>query len=450
MRNLQEFNFEPGQVAKYARKSTANDTADKSIEDQLYICNQTCSDWGLNATAADNYIEKPGHGGDEWWVGFGGTGIEGDGELKGARRPVLTKIVNGIVAGQIKAVVVWRADRLWRKTAICDILIDLFTKYKVALFDKNGFVDLESPEGRTAARNVATASQHQRESAIVDSMRGVQAVKSKGGLVTTPNCLGFRSAGIGTQKARAIPEEIVVINRIFQLYDDGTNINLIAQKIMDDGFSIPEDLQAKMSRKRQAWTKDVIYYQTIQGILSDCRYQGRQKYQGKEWDCPSFLVDGAPAVPTELYERVQRKIQDAKRIPHRVRYRHPLGGLVKCGICGCGLQRKVGSRREDVFYWMPKENGKNHINCMHRIPYVMMDQVDEFIEKHLIPNMLAELAERGQVVDESAIRTRIAELEAQLDLEKKKSSDLMSYFGKISAEAFIEIESTLTKTIDGV
>jgi hypothetical protein len=273
-------------------------------------------------------------------------------------------------------------------------------------------------------------------------------VKAKGGLITTPNCLGFRSAGIQTQKAIAIPKEIEVVNRIFQMFDRGMNVNQIVTALMDEGFTIPEDLQAKMSRGRTAWHKETIYYSPIKRMLQDCRYQGRQKFQGKEWDCPTFLIDGKPAVPTELYERVQQKIKNQQHIPYRARYRHPLSGLVKCGLCGEGLQRKIGSRGKRIFYWMPKNHGKNHVLCKHGVPTVMMDQVDEYIATILIPDIIRELEERGQVVDEAAIRARIAELEAQLIEEKKKSSDLMSYFGKISAEAFIELESTFTKSIE--
>ncbi len=84
-------------------------------------------------------------------------------------RPVLTKLIRGVVTGKIKCVIVWSVDRLLREIAIAKIMADLFAKHGCLLYDRNGNVPLDSPEARGNFFQTVLAAQQYREMCAVNS-----------------------------------------------------------------------------------------------------------------------------------------------------------------------------------------------------------------------------------------------------------------------------------------
>lgn len=308
----------PAQAIIYARKSTVAENSSKSIADQIEVCREVAADYDIPISEADILAEVAGHGGDEWWEGGGQSGIAGDDGHKQRTRPVLTRMMEGIVAGTIKAVIVYSQDRLWRSVGICDAVLDRMAFYGVQFYDRNGPVNISTPEGLQQVRNAAVAAQNFREMCAVNSPRGVTKSRDKGKVVTSADVLGFRSAGRHTGKIIHVAEEQEVVRRIFRLFLDGDgdgpmSYEQIAAGLQHEGYQWTPDLHSKRGKKRNDETQGLVYAWQIKRVLTDCRYQARQPHAGEEHDCPAYLVNGETVVPVALYERAQDKILNGKR-----------------------------------------------------------------------------------------------------------------------------------------
>ena len=415
----------PGDTKLYGRKSTKNDRAQKSLDDQRESCFEFAAENDIPVTEEDWMEEEAGHGGDEWWEGGGGSGLEGD-RMEAARtRPVFTQLMRSVQAGTVKCVIVWSLDRLWRSAEICSKAINIMGRKGSLLMDKNGYVDISSPEGRESVLINAVNAQSQREHCAVNCRRGVTKSRSKGKMIGNANSLGFRAAGSKTGQVRHIPEEHEVVRRIFRLFYSGEDergplsSGEIAEQFMAEGYVWCPDMHARRSVKRTAETQGIIYDGNIRRVLKDIRYIGKQRHEKSDWDCPTFLCEGEPIVPLELFTRVQEKITQQAVGSRSSVNEYPLSGRVRCGICGHPLAVQMtqahglvdgsdGRRR----YWM-RRKVRGHNWCKHTLPTVRLDLLDAYIDQELAPLLLAEIRERG--LDDQALM--LAQEQAQLQRE---------------------------------
>jgi DNA invertase Pin-like site-specific DNA recombinase len=82
----------------------------------------------------------------------------------GKRRPAFERMVEGIKAGQLDAVVVWHPDRLTRSTRELEGIIDLVEATRVTVGTVTaGDYDLTTPEGRLTARIVGAVARKESE-----------------------------------------------------------------------------------------------------------------------------------------------------------------------------------------------------------------------------------------------------------------------------------------------
>jgi DNA invertase Pin-like site-specific DNA recombinase len=416
----------PAEAIGYPRKSTATERAAKSIEDQSEEIIDIATQFGIPLGSDDIWAEAPGHGGDEFWQGGGGTGLDGDTYRQERYRPALTKIMNAIIGGRVKAVIVWSQDRLWRDVEICDAIIKFFLRYNVALYDRNGRVDIETPEGRTAVRNNAIAAAHYREISQKRSPVGIKKSAAKGVVVTDANTLGFRSCGRYSRKVKHIPEEQEVVRRIYNLFyygEEGSGprtVRQIIKLLMAEQFKWTPDLHDKRGKKRNESTKDLIYDWQVRRVLQDARYIGKQKQYGDLWDCPAYLVDGTePVVDPALWHAVQQKVAGTKRIGGAGQHLRAMTGVLRCGQCFQGLQashttttNKSGEVKRTV-YWKTVRT-EAWCWCTHELPHLRETTVDEYIDTVLAPLLLGELRERALTAQADPARAERARLENEL------------------------------------
>ena len=67
---------------------------------------------------------------------------------KDLMRPEMDKLINDVKANKIDVVLIYKLDRLSRHVKDVLELVELFDKYKVALYSLNENLDLSSPFGR--------------------------------------------------------------------------------------------------------------------------------------------------------------------------------------------------------------------------------------------------------------------------------------------------------------
>ena len=403
--------LQPGQVCQTGRKSTANERSAKSLADQRR-CTQAVADrYGLPSGDDDWLPEKIGFGGDCWWEGGGQNGLE-EPDTKRKVRPVLTQIMRQIIAGEIRAVICWNLDRLWRSVSICQAMIMILYKHNCLLFTFDGPVNIWTYEGRNSILQNAIASQAVSESARINSPRGVFENLNNGILATSPNGQGFRTAGQGTKRVLHMQEEQKLVNRIYEMSDQGMSDDKICKVLMAEGIQLYAESGGKHPNgfDRAPGNEMVVRTSNIHDILRDCRYVGRQRYRtkqqkergekGKEYPCDEFLRtverDGEivkdPVVPYDLWDRVQAKNDANARIGHRgVNYR-ALSSLVRCAIDGEALNAQEEKMQDGskVSYWIMKKT-RPGCRCQCRVTTVRENTLTDYIADVLGPLMLEEI-----------------------------------------------------------
>ena len=457
----------PGQAVGYPRKSTATERASKSIEDQAAEIREFAPMFGVPLEDDDIWPEAVGHGGDEFWKGGGGTGLAGDTYSQERHRPTLTRIMDAVIAGGKRAILVLSQDRLWRDVEICDAIIKFCERYKVRLYDRNGLIDIYTPEGRGTVRNNAIAAAHYREQCAVRSPIGIKRSGAKGTVITDSNTLGFRSGGRYSRKVIHVPEEQEVVRRIFAMFYHGEvrggiahgpmSTAQIADQLMAEGYQWTPDLHEKRGKKRNEHTRDLIYDWQVRRVLSDWRYVGIQEREDKRegrvdhWPCPAYLLpDGTTVVDPVLFERVQEKINSLKRTGGAGQTKHAMTGLLRCGVCGQGLQQSsavVKMKNDAETYTYPYwriVRSESWCWCTHTMPGVRADALDAYLDDVLAPLMLAELRERAEDATHHPLRAEQARVARELrEVEYKLQNDLKGYVGKVSPELLGQMEQDL-------
>jgi hypothetical protein len=435
-----------GEVISYGRKSTIAEGASKSIKDQHEVNGETAAENNLPLSPDYCWSEPLGYGGDLYWSGGGRTGLEADDYLQGRSRPTLTRIVKGVlgidVTTPIRGIVVWAQDRLWRDVGIASDLIEFFAKHDVALYDRNGRVDIWTPEGRQAVLGAAVAAQHMREMCAVNSARGVRKSVEKGALVTRPNVLGFRSAGKYTGKVTPIPDELELVRRIYKLYTIGEGDGPlgcvdIVKLLMSENYVWQPDLHSVRGVKRSEFTKHIIYPTQIRNVLKDPRYQGKQPHKGKPVPCAAYLVDGQTAVDPALFERAQLKLQAESRIPNAAkRTNYALTGLLCCAMCGQGFtynwtdrNRKLKEGETRLAYWRVVKRA-TWSWCTHSHPAMPDDLINTYLNQVFAPLILAELRDQQIALENTGILSRQAHLRAELTEARRFCDEELPQIGR--------------------
>ena len=432
--------FLPGEAVIYARKSTKTDKAARSIEDQIDICLELLQEHGTSIPDNCIYAEEPGHGGDEWHAGYIGSGLVGDNTGIGRTRPQWTKVLQGILNGNIKLLCVYSLDRAWRSAEIAAKSIDIMRAAGCQLMDRNGVVDVNSPEGRERILISAVSAQSQREHAAVNSGRGISRNIAKRKLVGNCNSLGFRSGGIKSCEVRHVPEEHEMVRRIFRAYYQGElaeegplSSTSIAYRLMEEGYIWTPDQHHKRAVRRTDASRHVIYDKQIRNVLTDVRYIGKQLYGGVVYDCDAFLYNGEPIVPYDLFEQVQQKVQQRKLTTPRSVNTYALSGRIRCGICGFAFisqhlfvpKRKGNKELRD--YWYVRTSTRA-LNCQHRQVQIRKEILDSYIIDVLSPLLLAEIHERGLDDEAAVVAKQMAQLQHDLqEAERHYREELPRY-----------------------
>ena len=441
-----------GEVRGMLRKSSDGEKSGKSLDGQEGAVLETCQDYGLPIDKDFILRERAGLSGKLWWAGGGSTGIEGDDNGPRQTRPVLTKIVQDIVSGSCRCLVVWSLDRLARHVGIMESLLEILDKYGCLLYDRRGPVDLFTPEGRDRIRSNMTSAQYLRERAQVDAPRGVEHNKKKGKIVINANRLGFRAVGKASGEIIHKQDEQNLVFEIYHTFALGTPANA-TYKLGDaehGPYSVHEVADLITNRPDVPWLDDVYprlvlpngmrtcYSDTLYSILRDPIYQGRQRHRGVETPCPIFLkADGEPVIPTWLYEAAQEKLATGSGSPGIKHNSYALTGLCRCGVCGIAMtaSSKLVLQEDDTkLYtrvWFPKGRcGTTHC-CPHKLPLLPIALLDDYLQVHLQPSLIAELQARNEMGEQVTLANeRATILRSLADTEHRLNIELPRYIAK--------------------
>ena len=450
-----------GDTKMYGRKSTKNETSAKSLADQREVCFEAAQDLGIPVSDADWCEEEAGHGGDEPWSGFGGSGLLGDDHPVGRTRPILTQVMLSILAGTCKVLVCYSLDRLFRSAKLTSLAIEIMARKGCHLVDRNGIVDISTTGGREKVLINAVNAETQRDHCRDASLRGVTKSRSKGKLVGPCNSLGFRSAGPKSGKVIFIEEEIAMTNRIFRLFYFGEggsgplSVDEICRLLMQEGYIWTPDLHPKRAIQRTEQTRARIYDAQVRKLLVDVRLICKQRNAKQVWDCSAFEYNGGPIVPLELFYRVQEKLAEQAHGSRSSINTYALKSRVRCGTCAQALTaQKVWVKDADGTpffrtYWMTRAHRGQHW-CRHQVRAIRHDILDDFIDEHLAPLLLAEMRDRGLDDQNAVMEQEQARLKRELgDAENHYRVELPKYHrSKIDPEILEAMQEDAKREIE--
>lgn len=414
---------EVGQTYSYERKSNkSKDGTSKSIDDQRAVNQETAEEFGLNLLPENQISEEPGLGGNLFWYGFQGTGLDGDDRTGVPFRPALTRIVELMKGGKCKNLIIFSQCRLWRSVMLCHMMLDLMAECAVNLFDRNGQISINSPEGRQSVLQGAVAAQIYRETCAVVSSRGTRSTRKKLKVVVNGNVVGYRHVSKG--KIEVLPEEIKLVRRIFKMYVGGMSLTAICRTLMAEGIVLAPDLYETHSVKRNEHTYKIVYPKQIRSILTDVRYRGQQPHEGQVWECNDFLIDGEPAVEQNLFEAAQEIMNGKRRVGNAARTDNYFAGIMKCALCGQYLCLNPSKQKDGTIkrFWQPKKHDVQSW-CTHFLPNVTETAVQDYVSATLMPWLMAQLDEMQATIGGSGVLDEIAHIRAQIEAQNEAFKD---------------------------
>ena len=149
---------------------------------------------------------------------------------KDLNRPALESLLARCRRGEVGHVIVWKLDRLTRRTRhLLSLVEDLFLARHIELHSVSESLDTSTPHGRFVLTLFGGLAQMERE-LIAERTRGALAWKRENGLPTSHPPLGFRPNG-KRHHMIAIPEELAIVRRILALSRAGKSSHAIAAKL---------------------------------------------------------------------------------------------------------------------------------------------------------------------------------------------------------------------------
>lgn len=242
---------------------------------------------------------------------------------RGKPRPEYVRLLEGIKAGQIDAVIVWDIDRLTRTPSELETFIDLADKNGVALASIGGETDLATPQGRLTARIKGNVARHEVEQTSRRLKRKYQDLASEG----KPHGVapfGYRRERITDDRGRItgsedviIPGEADAIKELYRRIIAGESLRSLATYLNDLGFKTGQGNAWKGAGVRQ--------------MLLKPRYVGLRTHHGEvvgqgQWE---------PVIDQDTYDRTHAILTAPGRRHSRGIAPKYLGtGIYLCGRCG--------------------------------------------------------------------------------------------------------------------
>ncbi len=404
-------------AAIYARFSSDLQN-DRSIEDQIVLCRSICERSGYEAVAT--YEDRA----------LSGTSI--------ARRTGFQAMMQAASAGLFDMIVAEDVDRISRDEADWHAARKRLDFQGVKVHTASGIV------GRIDGSVKAMFAAHYIENLALHVHRGMAGVVREG------RNAGGRAYGYRPVKKfdargepirgelQIVPEEAEIIARVFERYTAGDTPRMIAAALNREGVAPP---------RGRFWRPSSILGnpQRGHGIICNQIYTGRLVWNrvrmvrdpdtGKrvsrvnpkeEWhtaDVPHLRI-----IDDDLFEAAQeRRANRTKAQPRgRIKPRHPLSGLLRCGACGAGMSVKDRDRgRVRIICSQFKEAGR----CENGRSYYL-----DTIERTVIGGLREQLGSREAIAyyirvfndeqrrasaeaigNHSRLETRLAEAQRDLD-----------------------------------
>ena len=155
---------------------------------------------------------------------------------KDLKRPALQDLLERCGRGEVAHVIVWKLDRLTRRTRhLLSLVEDLFLARKIELHSVSESLDTSTPHGRFVLTLFGGLAQMERE-LIGERTRSAMAHLRVNGLPTSHAPLGFRRNG-SRHRMVPVPAELETVRRILDRWRAGGSYAGIARELNQEGVA---------------------------------------------------------------------------------------------------------------------------------------------------------------------------------------------------------------------
>ncbi len=338
-------------VAAYCRVSTDSEEQLTSYENQKKVYTEMIgkrTDWTLAGIYADE--------------GISGTLVK--------KRDAFKKLIDDCLAGKIDYIVVKSVSRFARNTVECLEYVRMLKTRGIGIFFEEQNIDTLKCDSELYLVIYAGFAQSESESISKNVTWSFRKNFAEGKpTFIYKRWLGYKKGEDGMPEI--IPEEAVIVERIFNMYLAGTPVNVISEIIRGENIVIPEKnitfskgmIMSMLANEK--YCGDSILQKTV---TIDCISKIRKKNTGEE--APMYYVQNShPGIITrEMFNRVQEELAKRKaKTPMSTKAaitavgkysKYALTDVLICGECGTRYKRCTWAR-----------NGKKKIvwRCINRI-----------------------------------------------------------------------------------
>jgi len=280
------------------------------------------------------------------------------------QRPALTKLKKDIIDWKVDIVLVWKIDRLFRKTRYLLEFIEFLKKYDVNFISKNENIDLKTHTWNLVLTMIWAIAEMERETIRERTMEWRISKALQGYFVfwTTPFWYETYEDWKGL-RLRVNEEEAPLVRKIFDLF---INQKMTASAIREYLTSLNIGTRADKEWKNKV-SKNYIHYSFVHKVLTNEVYIWKYyflktkavsenwktkwiKRDKKDW----LYFDCEKIIDEEAFEKAQKKLKKWKVLNWRWEI-HLFTGLLKCWICG----------RSYVYYKSWKDTWNYRCNWRH-------------------------------------------------------------------------------------
>lgn len=322
----------------------------------------------------------------------------------GKPRPGFTRVLEMVDKRAVDVVVVWHVDRLVRKLADLEDIIERCERAGVRLATVSGDIDLSTDAGRLVGRILASVARGEVERKGARQQRAMQQAAEAG----RPRKWSHRPFGYRADKITREPAEAAaVVDACEQILSGGTLLS-VARQWQQAGHAPPQGAAT--------WTQSVV-----KTVLTNPRIAGLSTYRGEVVGTGTWTK----LVPEETWRAVRAVLTDPSRDRPRG-VRTLLGGVARCScgqpVFGTRTSRGAAGYRcralagKDV----TRAGGPGHA-C--RLAGPVDDYITDLVVERLSrPDAADLLVDQGRP-DVEALRTEARALRARLEEIAREFAD---------------------------
>ena len=293
-------------AAIYARISDARDGDTAGVDRQLEDCREHCTEQRYDVV--DDYVDN-----------------NRSAYKPGGKRPAYDRMMAAVDAGDVDVIVVYSADRLYRRLTDLESLVDRLNKHSAKVEAlKSGNVDLSNADGVMHAGMLAVVAKHESEKRGERITRAARQRAEHGRFGGGPRRFGYNA-----DCSELVPEEADALRFAYETVAAGGTIRSVWREWHARGLKGPSGGTLPTSQ--------------VTALLKRPINAGLASYKGEVLAGKST----APAiVDVELWQKVQAILSDpARTTTKRGRPSKALmAGLMRCGVCGEKVYRHYRGR----------------------------------------------------------------------------------------------------------